>query len=115
MIIRSVLAMSRVMLCCAFCALAAPMANAQMCTEDFCEIPTDDVQVVREEKVAAIAHGYMGAGEFVEFLNGTRDRARESGQAKTPDGARESGQGTSESGRGFAWRLALAFLAGLLS
>ena len=126
MIIRSVLAMSRVMLCCAFCALAAPMANAQMCTEDFCEIPTDDVQVVREEKVAAIAHGYMGAGEFVGFLMGTRggaresgqaktpDGARESGQAKTPDGARESGQNTSESGRGFAWRLALAFLAGLL-
>ena len=109
MIIRSVLAMSRVMLCCAFCALSAPIANAQMCTEDFCEIPTDDVQVVREEKVTAIAHGYMGAGEFVEFLNGTRDRARESGQNTS-----ESGQGTSESGRGFAWRLVLAFLAGLL-
>lgn len=94
---------------------AAPLA-AQVCTEDFCEIPTDGVAVAHVEKVADMAHGYMDAGAFVKFLEGTRDGAREAGQE-----AREAGQETSEAergaheaGQGFAWRLALAFLAGLL-
>lgn len=85
-------------------AFAAP-ATAQVCTDDFCEVPTDGVAVERETRPVTVAHGYMDAKEFARFVkegtDGTKGTDGTDGTGGTRDG-------------GFALRLALAFLAGLL-
>lgn len=84
----------------AACALLlAPPAPAQVCTPDYCEIPAAESGAAEAGSVAAMAHGYMGAAEFAGFLE---------------NGAFGGGVAPEPSGRGFLWRLAAAFLAGLL-
>ncbi|MBR3086345.1 MAG: thioredoxin family protein [Kiritimatiellae bacterium] len=85
-------------------ALFAPTASAQFyCTPDFCAIPTEGLAADGAVPVSAVAHGYMDAAEFAGFL-----RANALGDGGAGDAASGSGRDS------FAWRLAIAFLAGLL-
>lgn len=80
-------------------------AFGQVCTDDFCEVPTDGLTAVREESVKAVSHGYIDAGKFAAFLveNALGETADDGGSS---DGAAAS--------RTMAAQLLLAFLAGLL-
>ena len=86
-------------------------AAGQVCTEDFCEIPTDGMAAVREPSVKAVSHGYVDAGKFAAFL------AENALGGK--DGAPPAGDGRSDGGaagpsRAMAIQILLAFLSGLL-
>lgn len=88
----------------------APVARAQMCTPDFCEVPIEEAGDVRVENVSAVAHGYMDAKAFAEFIRenaiGSSDR-----RAVEPSDDKEIGR---LDGKAVLVRLALALLAGLL-
>lgn len=81
----------------------------QICTEDFCEIPSPVESVERETRPLAVAHGYMDAVAFLDFL--------EKGLSSKGKDAEEGGIDRQKANRkhiGVGWRFILAFFAGLL-
>lgn len=93
-------------------AMLATTAPAQVCTEDFCEIPEADGVTV-EPGVVAISHGYMAPAEFASFL---RKAAFGEGDVHKEDARAEGDADDAEADakRSFPWRLLAAFLSGLL-
>ena len=96
----------------------APAARAQMCTPDFCEVPIEEAGEVRVENVAAVAHGYMDAKAFTEFIREASVTGKTGGTGETGEGRHSTSdkrQATSDVRHStFVIRFALALLAGLL-
>jgi thiol:disulfide interchange protein len=85
---------------------------AQVCTDDFCEIPTDGAAVERETRPIAIAHGYMDARAFAEFVREASGTGETFDKRQATSAVRPSPFVIRHSS--FVIRLALAFIAGLL-
>ena len=85
----------------------AVSAPAQVCTPDFCEVPTEGVEVAREPGVAAVWHGYADAPAFAAFI---REKALGEGGGADRGGDTDD---SASSGSGLLFRLLVAFVAGL--